>query len=1398
MRIVSFSRVSGRYRKTCRILLIALFLIGFNKATADVLDYSDGNSTDFIFNLSLSSLEIERDGNFTTLHLPGEDCVCGNTGAPGFPAIRRFLPIPEHGSYSVEIEIGEIEHINLPEIGFPGRVFPCQPEVPKHLASLPFEIKESWYADSLHSLSPQAVATLTPAGTIRGQRVGKLEIKPVIHYDPKTGALEYIRSARIIIRYDSPITAPPNRLLSEPFMKIMTDIFPIPVEIPSEPDMPIVFWIIYYDDFFDALAPFIDWKTQMGYDVTLTPISEIGYDADALAIAIQEAYDTWADAPDFVLLVGDIEQIPSTEAGMHVTDLYFFTVDGGDYLPDILYGRFPCATSEEVSALVEKTVYYEKFMFTSTAFLNHPVFAACGTDGDWELAESTHRYVFETWLTPPEFEPESIWANDGATGADVIAALNTGTFILNYSGHGWENGWGNPELSSADIYSLTNEGMYPYVISNACLTGSFNESECFGEAWVRAPLKGAIGFTGATNSTYWGPDDVWERRFFDAIFDEGYTTVAGAIYIGNIAVDLTSEYGDYYFEVYHHFGDPSLWLYWGEPTELAVDLSEWEGIIPLGDDIYEIPVSEDGALVAFWRDSEKFGLAVSEGGYATFEPEFMPTEPGSILIVATKPNFFAPFILTAPNEYLSIVEYSPESLLVNSDNYFEITILSGEGAPYVDVLVIIEGLEFAETTYTDASGFASMIVNPPYGFPAKLSAYDGDSKILGKELTVYGALDWTPESLDAYVTSIELEDSFAVGFPSTVDFTVSEGDFRCYIFSGGVEMMTDFSENSGSMGFTPDEPGYAAVLFAKEGYIVLNDTIPVINAVGPFTGVVVDTMGELVGERPKIVLMKDSDTMAVLRADWDGYFALPGFLSCDTYTVAITGFGYHDTTHTFLLTTRGEYEFALNPTARSAIYIQVKDDVGMPVSAEVMLIEPISGELIAIGEQIDPGVFSLSEQPFYEYYAVARCRGFSPGRIAFSPDSSSTMLNINLTPNDADVFVIDVTTDGFNAMRIENDLDSMGYPVYVTNIFPDTSEMWEYNMIILSAGGDSSIASEEMLSALLDYRYSGGRIIFEAGDLAYEVIRGAYDDIYKTDLLHLSSWIHDIPGDSGLTINSLAEDSIPYYYPNLLGLRYSTYSGLASITNYDVITPADDAYLLYSRVVNENEGCLVVYPDAEHRGFARSVYFAMSYTEAFESITASPYIFANLVEFVLPPVQNTGIVYGRVTLAPHETPGNLTQITASGTEEATDSTFADGRFAFSAGNDEYTVSFLRTGYRDTSIVIEMNQFYPVFIRMSLTSTGSVHEILPEKLYVGIPVPNPFNGAVSIDFCNPGGENILARIFNITGKNIADFDIGRELSGTFIWRPEQKTPSGMYFMIISIGQNTEIRKALFVR
>jgi len=85
--------------------------------------------------------------------------------------------------------------------------------------------------------------------------------------------------------------------------------------------------------------------------------------------------------------------------------------------------------------------------------------------------------------------------SDAAARASIISKINSGTALVNYSGHGNIDIWtGAPIFNTADAMALTNGNKLPLVIVMDCLNGYFiaPSIDCISEALMQAPNGGAV------------------------------------------------------------------------------------------------------------------------------------------------------------------------------------------------------------------------------------------------------------------------------------------------------------------------------------------------------------------------------------------------------------------------------------------------------------------------------------------------------------------------------------------------------------------------------------------------------------------------------------------------------------------------------------------------------------------------------------------------------------------------------------------------------------------------------------------------------------------------------------------------------------------------------------------
>jgi len=546
-----------------------------------VVNNVDASAIDLTVNtlvLEFDSVNINGE-KFATLELPNEGFTIVQ-GEAQLPTLKRMVEIPQDAKAEIVVKSVSWESTSLIELGLPQRIVPLQPSLIKIPGvTQKFVIDDNYYATDV--FMPNEIAKVVNTGEIRGRHFALIEISPV-QYNPVSGKLNIMTTCELRINlYGSDMVQTSKKIerFSTPsFENLFKTAFVnygfYEKNIIDNPKNQEGYLIIVYDSFYNNIQPLADWKGSKGFDVTVTKTSEIpgGPTKENIKAYFVDAYNNWPTPPSYILLVGDSGQIPTWtgSATGTCTDLYYVTIDSGNYFADIIISRFPAATPEHVTNMVDKTIYYEQGSFQSYEWIKKAVFMA--SNDNYQVSEGTHNYVIDTYLIPNGYICDKLYCHTyGATTAQVTAALNDGRSLAVYSGHGSTTSWGDgPPYSQSNVNSLTNNGMYPFVCSHACLTCQFTVSECFGETWLRAQNKAGLAFWGASTYSYWDEDDILEKSMFKAWWEDNIEDIGG---MTNMALYYLYQYyggggsTQYYFEEYNVLGDSSVKIWRNNPPE---------------------------------------------------------------------------------------------------------------------------------------------------------------------------------------------------------------------------------------------------------------------------------------------------------------------------------------------------------------------------------------------------------------------------------------------------------------------------------------------------------------------------------------------------------------------------------------------------------------------------------------------------------------------------------------------------------------------------------------------------------------------------------------------------------------------------------------------------------------
>jgi hypothetical protein len=428
--------------------------------------------------------------------------------------------------------------------------------------------------------------------------------------------------------------------------------------------------IISYGGFMETMNPLVEWKNIKGVPTEMVDVASIGSNTSSIESYVSDYYNN--NNLTFLLLVGDIAQIPSPSVSGSPSDVSYGCILGNDFYPEVIVGRFSGSTPSHIETQVERSVEYERYPQSGAEWYDNALGVASdqGPGFGGYTDDDFNDFLWETVLSGFTYDNyEGIYDGSGGTDAQGIAAINNGVSIINYTGHGSISSWGNgASLSSSQINSLTNDNLLPFVITVGCNVGEFQSTnECFCEAWQRATNNGeptgSIAHFGSTISQSWEPPmhgQYGMNLILTESYDDHLTRSIGGIATNGCMYmnDAQGSSGINETQYWTLFGDPSVNIRTAPPTNLS---AVHDDIIIIGQSEFVVDVGEDGALVALSRDGELLASSYSVGGVAILElNDDISGTPGDLNLIATGFNTF-------PYE-TSITVIAPEGAYVVIDN----------------------------------------------------------------------------------------------------------------------------------------------------------------------------------------------------------------------------------------------------------------------------------------------------------------------------------------------------------------------------------------------------------------------------------------------------------------------------------------------------------------------------------------------------------------------------------------------------------------------------------------------------------------------------------------------------------------------------------------------------------
>ncbi|OGU18970.1 MAG: hypothetical protein A2059_00580 [Ignavibacteria bacterium GWA2_55_25] len=279
--------------------------------------------------------------------------------------------------------------------------------------------------------------------------------------------------------------------------------------------------------------------------------------ADPMAIRdfLKHAYSTWTTRPRYVLLFGganfDYKNIRSEERNWippyeslesiheiftYTSDDHFVFLDPNAQRISLAIGRLPVRSVQQAKDVIDKIIAYESnTLFDSwrnrTTFVADDGLTSTTDDGSLHTGQAD---IVAQSSTPASFQREKIYLIEYPTintstgrrkpsvNQAIVDAINRGTLILNYTGHGNPSQWAHENVFSKgeDFSKIKNEGRPFLVVAATCDYARFDDpkAESAGELLLLMQNAGSIGTVTAARVVYSGENFELNKTFFSFLF----------------------------------------------------------------------------------------------------------------------------------------------------------------------------------------------------------------------------------------------------------------------------------------------------------------------------------------------------------------------------------------------------------------------------------------------------------------------------------------------------------------------------------------------------------------------------------------------------------------------------------------------------------------------------------------------------------------------------------------------------------------------------------------------------------------------------------------------------------------------------------------------------------------
>jgi len=600
------------------------------------------------FNLPAWKLEtVVANGTSYQKMVIDESDMVNKEGFPELPSFHANVAIPYHGSAQVNVTYQSERRVPV------NQYYPSQGGNEDNTSVRSFIKNESYYQQG--GVYPEQLIQSSAPGVMREFRYVNFTLHPV-SYDAQTRELVIRDHMTITVNFvadrgTNEMEAPTSyseafRPLYEANLINFNEMVDRSITWKS-PTILLIHKVSTDATYNSKLADFVNWKRQKGFTVNVANSNATGSNTASIKNYILNAYNNPATRPDYVILFGDVGDVPTfTETyssyGGEGDYPYTLLVGGDDNTGDVYIGRISFGNTSDLSVLVAKIFSYERNVdMSNTTWYNNMLLVGDSYHSGISTYY-TNYYIKEiSKLANPDYSYTELLSSE-PTPSQINQGLNAPVGVFNYRGYLGMSNW-SPSASN-----LTSSKVCHAVIIT-CGTGSFagtSTTESFTRLGTAAAPRGALTAIGmATTGTHTMFNNCLNGGIFEGIYVHGMRTMGEALLNGKMTLNgayLASNENQ--AKTFAHWcnlmGDPTVTVYITAPKLLNIASSD---TLYQGSNVYQVnvtdatshPVSE--AVVVLSNGTQYLRSVTNENGQAFIS--LPATYTGTWVVTASKDNY---------------------------------------------------------------------------------------------------------------------------------------------------------------------------------------------------------------------------------------------------------------------------------------------------------------------------------------------------------------------------------------------------------------------------------------------------------------------------------------------------------------------------------------------------------------------------------------------------------------------------------------------------------------------------------------------------------------------------------------------------------------------------------------